>query len=122
MSHEAPGKAQACGAWSVRRFLCAPYAADEGGVMRAVGAIPQCPWAEAEIGCRIDKHGFRERKTGPEFPIEVLRCGSHKRYFTVYPLGHVPYGRVSMAPVGPGGQAFEVVEGEPAASWRGTLF
>ena len=122
MSHEAAEERQACGAWSVRRFICAPYAADGGGVMRPVGAIPQCPWAEAEVRCRIDKQGFRERKTGPEFPIQVLHCGTHTRYFTAYPVGHVPYGRVRMAPVEPGGQASEVVEGEPAASWRGTLF
>jgi hypothetical protein len=122
LSHAALEKGQACGAWSVRRFICAPYIADEGGAMCPVGAIPQCPWAEAEDGCRIDKHGFRERKTGPEFPIQVLHCAAHKRYFTVYPVGHVPYGRVRMAPVEPGGYASEVVEGEPAASWRGTLF
>ena len=122
MSHEAPEKRQACGAWSVWRFICAPYAADEDGAWRPVSVIPQCPWAEVHEPCRILQHGFRERKTGPEFPIQVLRCGSHKRHFTVYPMGHVPYGRVSMAPVDPGGEALEVMEGEPAASWRGTLF
>jgi len=118
LSHEA----QACGAWSVRRFICAPYAADEGGLWRPVGAIPQCPWSEAPEPCWIVQHGFRERKTGPELPIQVLRCRAHKLYFTVYPVGHVPYGRVRMAPVDPGGDALEVVEGEAAASWRGTLF
>ena len=122
MSHEAAEKGQACGTWAVRRFLCAPYAADEGGVWHPVGAIPQCPWAEAHEPCQILRHDFRERKTGPEFPIQVLRCRTHTRYFTVYPAGHVPYGRVRMAPVDPGGHALEVVEGEAAASWRGTLF
>ena len=122
MSHGAPAKGQACGEWSVRRFICAPYAADEGGAWRPVGAIPQCPYSEAPEPCRIVLHGFRERKTGPEFPIQVLHCGTHARYFTVYPMGHVPYGRVRMAPVDPGGDALEGVEGEVAASWRGTLF
>lgn len=122
MSHEAREKGQACGGWSVRRFICAPYAADEGGAWRPVGVIPQCPWAEAPEPCRIVQHGFRERKTGPEFPIQVLHCGTHTRYFTVYPVGHVPYGRVRMAPVDPGGDTLEGVEGEAAASWRGTLF
>ena len=122
MSHGEPEKRQACGQWSVRDFICVPYAAEEGGPWRPVGAIPQCPWAGTHDPCRIGGHGFRERKTGPEFPIQVLRCRTHKRYFMVYPAGHVPYGRVRMAPVDPCGYTLDVVEGDSAASWRGTLF
>jgi hypothetical protein len=35
----------------------------------------------------------------------VLRCRTHKVAFTVYPPGHVPYGRVALAPVAPDGHA-----------------
>ncbi len=52
----------------------------------------------------------------------MLRCQTHKRYFTVYPVGHVPYGRVRMAPVEPGGYPAGVEEDGAAAPWRGTLF
>ena len=45
----------------------------------------------------VDHH--RPRKTGPCFPLAVLRCTTHGRAFTLYPPGHVPYGRRAIAPV-----------------------
>ena len=42
--------------------------------------------------------------TGPCFPLRVMRCHAHGRYFTLYPRGHVPYGREAVAPVAPDGQ------------------
>ena len=126
MSHGSPGGSQACEQWSVRRFVCAPYGADERGRMRPVSPVAQCPWSESVESCRIGKKGFRKRKTGPQFPKEVLYCGGHRRHFTVYPMGHVPYGRVCMGPVDPGGYGLEVGAGAGAAGrfcrWRGTLF
>jgi len=124
LSHGEPEKRQTCGQWSARRFICAPYAAGEDGAWRPVDAIPQCPLTEGHSPCQIGAHGFRDRKTGPEFPIQVLHCHTHRRYFTVYPLGHVPYGRVRMGPVDPGGYPLEVDDGGAGASsgWRATLF
>jgi hypothetical protein len=37
--------------------------------------------------------------------VTVLACATHGRHFTLYPCGHVPYGRESVAPVGLDGQA-----------------
>jgi len=33
------------------------------------------------------------------FPLAVMRCLTHGHRFTLYPPGHVPYGRVRVAPV-----------------------
>jgi len=33
----------------------------------------------------------------------VVRCETHRNHFTLYPHGHVPYGRSSIAPVAPDG-------------------
>lgn len=46
---------------------------------------------------------YRRRTTGPCFPLAVLRCKTHGRGFTLYPPGHVPYGRRAIAPVAPDG-------------------
>ncbi len=43
--------------------------------------------------CRLLSDHDRERKTGPCFPIRVMRCRVHRHGFTLYPPGHVPYGR-----------------------------
>lgn len=40
---------------------------------------------------------YRERKTGPCFPLAIMRCRTHTKYFTLYPFGHVPYGREAIA-------------------------
>lgn len=69
--------------------------------------------------CRIRVHHVRDRKTGPCFPITVVHCLKHGRAFTLYPLGHVPYGRVAIAPVGADG---EPLCGERLDPWRSTLF
>jgi hypothetical protein len=78
------------------------------------------------VACRIAHHHWRERKTGPESPVDVLRCATHGRAFTVYPIGHVPYGRAGVAPVDLGGTPrVDVVGGSgspPVLSWTGTVF
>lgn len=56
------------------------------------------------LPCRLCVDHRRERKTGPCFALVVLRCRVHRRGFTLYPPGHVPYGRVAMAPVAPDGE------------------
>jgi len=103
----------------VRPFVVAEYVEEEpGGVWRPV-RVGECPFGE---GCRVRHHDVRERKTGPGIALAVCRCEVHERYFTVYPPGHVPYGRQRLAPLSVGGQ---VVAGAPSApsesSWRGSL-
>ena len=44
----------------------------------------------------VTRHDRRARKSGPEHTIVVCRCRTHEVYFTVYPPGHVPYGRVAV--------------------------
>jgi hypothetical protein len=104
------------------RFLCAPYVADESGKIRPAEKITQCPWAKGSEPCRMRKHDFRNRKTGPCIPIRILRCKSHGQYFTVYPMGHVPYERRPIAAVGLGGDAVEERKKEGVTRWRDSGF
>jgi len=48
--------------------------------------------------------GFRQRATGALEWLQKGHCEKHGG-FTIYPSGQVPYGRESVAPVEPGGQA-----------------
>ncbi len=59
-------------------------------------------------------HHRRERKTGPQIALTVLQCRTHRRAFTLYPLGHLPYGRLAIAPVGLDGELLRSTE-EPEA-------
>jgi hypothetical protein len=78
--------------------------------------------------CVLTVHHLRERKTGPQIPVTVVQCRTHGRAFTLYPLGHVPYGRVPVAPVGLDGQVLFSTEHAPEAGvqrapdWRATGF
>ena len=70
--------------------------------MRKEGWFPRFPcrgpcssWDERP--CRLASDHDRERKTGPCFPIRVMRCRVHGHGFTLYPPGHVPYGRKRLA-------------------------
>ena len=78
--------------------------------------------------CVLVVHHKRERKTGPQISVTVLQCRTHRRAFTLYPLGHIPYGRLAVAPVGLDGELLCSTEREPQAggkhqpAWRSTLF
>jgi hypothetical protein len=107
-----------------------PYVVGEGGEYRP-GLIPtRCPLAPRNsVPCRIGVDHRRPRKTGPEFPLDVLACATHDSRFTLYPLGHVPYGRERVAPVTPSGDAVVTAspksgtESEAAvAGWANTRF
>lgn len=84
--------------------------------------------SKGDEACVLVVHHRRERKTGPQIPVTVLQCRTHRRAFTLYPLGHVPYGRLAVAPVGLDGQVVFSPEREPATdgtrapTWRTTLF
>jgi len=106
-----------------RPFMVTPYVADAEGVM--VASMPStCMRHEAgDAPCH--------RKTGPCFPLTVVHCGLHRRGFTLYPPGHVPYGRIVVAPVSSGGALVKDLpsgEDTPEATpitkldWPGTVF
>lgn len=75
------------------------YHPDEEG--RLIPEIPKdgpCRgWDERP--CRLSSDHDRERKTGPCFPLRVMRCLVHGHGFTLYPPGHFPYGRKRLAAV-----------------------
>lgn len=68
--------------------------------------------------CRIRAHDWRHRTTGPCFPLRVVRCRTHDLSFTLYPPGHVPYGREPVAPVSPDGEP----TGNGPDRFAGTIF
>lgn len=83
-----------------------------------------CPDHNAdEVACRVLVNHYRVRKTGPKFPLLVAMCRTHRKAFTVYPPGHVPYGRVPLAHLAPDGGEVQRQHDAPAARTRaGTLF
>jgi len=84
--------------------------------------------ATGDEGCVLVVHHVRERKTGPRIPVTVLQCQTHGRAFTLYPLGHRPYGRLAIAPVGLDGELLRSTDGAPQVdgkcppAWSTTLF
>lgn len=70
--------------------------------------------------CKLFSDHDRERQTGPCFPLRVMRCRIHQRGFTIYPPGHVPYGRQPLAPVAPDGNL--VTGNSGAKRFTGTFF
>jgi hypothetical protein len=123
-----------------RSFIVTPYTVGSGGVL--VPVMPQqCIAVGDDCGgqhCRIRIQHWRPRKTGPGYPLLVAKCRTHGVAFTLYPPGHVPYGRVAMAPVDLAGRPLEAAaeedepldrfsdKPEPSQSvplaWRTTLF
>jgi hypothetical protein len=84
-------------------FLVTTYVPDEQG--RLVAKVPErCPAVKTGEPCQLRVNHCRERKTGPCFPLAVVRCSTHQVAFTVYPPGHYPYGRVAVAPAAPDGE------------------
>jgi hypothetical protein len=110
-----------------RPFATAPYSLTADVRPRPLLVPACCLWAETESGgCEIAVHHRRERKTGPEFALLVLRCRTHRHAFTLYPLGQVPYGRLAVAPVHCDGElvrgAEEDGDSQPGLSWQTTVF
>jgi len=102
-------------------FATTTYEADHQGVLRA--QLPsQCVFATGAQTCCIFVDHYRLRKTGPGYPVAVIGCGVHRdARYTLYPPGHVPYGRRAVAPYRPSGQL--VVDPERRKPpWEATLF
>lgn len=66
----------------------------------------------------------RHRKTGPRHPVLVAECRPHGIAFSVYPPGHVPYGRKPLVRLAPDGNEVQrdPVDASAAESLEGTLF
>ena len=81
----------------------------------------RCVFAAATETCSLSIDHYRDRKTGPGFPLAVVGCRRHPICrFTLYPPGHIPYGRqavVSCSPLGPLLQ--DPITGQP--EWPTTL-
>ncbi len=103
-----------------RAFVVTPYRAKQDGTL-----APDIPTHGVCVGqdgrqCRLNFDHRRQRSTGPCFPLTVMRCRPHKRCFTLYPPGHMPYGRRAVVPVAPDGSPVQAPSG--VASFCMTLF
>jgi hypothetical protein len=91
-----------------------PYRLGDGGY---APDLPERGPCEEEGPCRIGVHHERGRKTGiPWGWLSVARCARHRRAFTLYPPGHVPYGRTAWADLAPDGSGIERGCGEEAVA------
>lgn len=102
-------------------YATTSYEADEDGTLHAV--LPtRCVYATGEQTCAIFVDHYRERKTGPCYPVAVVGCRTHgRRRYTLYPSGHYPYGQVAVTPYSAGGELLlDVAGGQP--QWQATLF
>jgi hypothetical protein len=96
--------------------MVTPYAADAKGMMLASMPLICLKHEPGDAPCRMWVDHLRDRKTGPVFALAVVRCGPHHRAFTLYPPGHVPYGRIAIAPVSSDGALIkDTPSGEPVA-------
>jgi hypothetical protein len=109
-------------------FPVTAYLPDESGKWRASLMPTSCPTSDGDKMCCVTLDYHRARKTGPCVPVAVLKCSTHGRGFTLYPCGHVPYGREAVAPVGLDGVALKVPSSDPpstdeaCAPWRQTRY
>jgi len=107
-----------------RPFVVMPYMAHDDHL------VPGLPGScmkrrDGDAPCAVVVHHWRSRKTGPCFSLCVARCETHAVAFTLYPPGHVPYGRVAIAPVSSDGQPVGIAVDEhpvPSAAWELTVF
>lgn len=93
---------------AARPFVVTPYLPnDDGELCPSMPAYGPCGLGD-EGACRLVLDHHRPRTTGPCFPLAVLRCTVHGCGFTLYPPGHVPYGRRAVAPVATDGSRVRV--------------
>lgn len=104
---------------SKRAFVWAPYQLDHASG-RWLPVLPEtCPGAAIalEIPCRVRLSGWRTRKCGPEHPLGIGGCRPHRRWFTLYPPGWMPFARKPLVDQTPRG---DLVGSEN--HWDHTLF
>jgi hypothetical protein len=107
-----------------RPFATVAYVPGEAAMLEPAVRPPSCVHASpGDLACVLVVHHMRERKAGPQIPVTVAQCRTHRRAFTLYPLGHVPYGRLTVTL---DGQVVVATRSEPAAgarrspTWRAT--
>lgn len=104
-------------------FLCTAYVEDaEKARLRPVEGIDRCSRSVDGECCAISKHDWRSRKTGPGFPVRILRCRTHRRFFTVYPEGFTPYSRRRLAPLASTTRARTSESTTLSSRWGETVF
>jgi hypothetical protein len=110
---------------AARPFVSAVYHLVEGE--KPIAELPAvCPYADLSepFCCQVTAKYHRDRTTGPEFPLLVAHCKAHGHDFTIYPAGHVPYGRQAIAPLALDGSLLQHGDGEAHAGepmWAGTV-
>ena len=105
-------------------FVITPHVAEDGVFEAVLPDEGPCRDRDGEP-CSLGVHHLRPRKTGPCFPLTVMRCRTHGLAFTLYPPGHVPYGRQAIAPVALDGSDERLVpvdEAQPLERWESTIF
>ena len=105
----------------ISEHLISPYYKKSDGHWRCEKP-GKLPCGRQGSKCRIWVHDWRDRVTGPEFPLLVVYCATHKKYFTVYPPGYIPHGRTGISPVEPDGIDKQLEEPDISGLWEGTLF
>ena len=102
------------------RYVVAAYGLVDGAWAAQLPTTGPCCLPGDPCQLRVDH--LRPRKTGPCHPLCVVRCDAHGRSFTLYPPGHVPYGRHPLAPVASDGGRVHAAEGAQGGPWCGTVF
>jgi len=98
--------------------VVAPYKPDANGVLRPDLPL-DCPLRpDGGEACSMSVDHWRERKTGPRYPLMVPRCSVHGKAFTVYPPGHFPYGRRGLVRASPEG----LEQADAHRDWDETVF
>lgn len=108
------GGCHSFGAGRKREFLVGDYLPTACGD-HVLAVLPKHGPCGSVTSCRVGAHHLRERKTGPGFALQVVRCAAHGRSFTVYPPGYVPYGRMALAD----GGLFGVASDAAQDTWPG---
>ena len=93
------------------------YTPDEHGVYQT--HLPEKGPCRDHRDCLLCPKDRRLRKTGPKIELLVVHCRVHRCCFTLYPPGHVPYGRVPLVLLTLDGRRVERDRGPP---YQGTLF
>ena len=105
---------------SKRPFIISAYFNDAGGVPRPPKPL-KCPFSSVnDVICVIHVERWRVRVYGVLFRLAGMQCHTHRRSFTIYPPGAVPYGRRPLLLVDHAGG--EVIPEDKQSPLQDTLF
>jgi len=127
LKHNKPGEYFISNTNTTQFFVSSPYFPSEtDGTL--ICEIPDvCPLG-IQLGeqhtCIVTFNYLRERKTGPCIPLVIVQCLTHNVSFTIYPPGHVPYGREPLVDIALDGFQIdaELEKDDTSNSFAGTLF